>query len=471
MAKIIIDPLTRVSGVLGIEVEIKGNQIVDARCKGNQFRGFERMFQGRDPLDIIWLSSRVCGICSTHHALTSTLAIENALGVDPDFNGKLAREIANGFEFLQNHLRQLYLFAFPDYVEVSNLNPVSLSLTPEEADYRLTEKLTAKINEDIKGAITNSRLAHRAIAMLTGKVPHGHGIFVGGITAKIDIQDIEGLEFTVKVIKEYVQKILLEDINIISDYYKDYFELGRGYGNFMDGGVFADYEGTIKYAEPGVMINGIRENLNVKNITENVHSSWLESKTEYLIPGVDQPPMPNAYKKQGYSWVVSPRYKGYALEGGPLARMTINGYYHRGISAMDRLTARGLELEKICESIEGALKLLKIGEPFQKQWEIPLEGKGVGISGASRGTLGHWISIKDKKVANYTLVTPSQWNLSPMDNKGVKGPVETALIGTKINNVKSPVEIGRIVRSFDPCLNCGAHVISDSYEPFTIDIV
>ncbi|MEG2017789.1 MAG: nickel-dependent hydrogenase large subunit [Clostridium sp.] len=471
MSKIVIDPITRVSGLLGIEVEIKNNKIIDAKCKGNQFRGFEKMFEGRDPLDIIRLAPRICGICSTHHTLAATEAMEDAFKVIPDVNGKLAREIANGFEFLQNHLRQIYLFAIPDYVQIIDLNPITKNQGPREADYRLPGNLTMKINKDIEGAIEYSRLAHKAIAILAGKAPHCHGIYVGGITTDIGIQQIEELIYIINKIKAFINIKLLEDIYIIADYYKDYYSMGKGYGNFITGGVFEDYEAPIKYSIAGVMINGSIEKLDKEKISENIFSSWLENSTGEIKPGIDQPPIPSAYKNGAYSWVEAARYNGYALEGGPLARMIINGYYKRGVSVMDRLIARVLEAQKLCESIEAAINVLKIGKPYQQEWKIPEKGAGSAIIGAARGCLGHWINIDKKKVSNYTIIPPSAWNLSPTDGRGVRGPVEEALIGTTINNVTNPVEIGRIVRSFDPCLNCAAHVVSDRYEPFEVKIV
>ena len=115
MHNIIVDPVTRVSGLLSIEVQVENNKVVDAKAGGNQFRGFEKMFEGRSPLDMIRLTPRICGICSTHHALTSVRALEDAMKINPDENGRIIRDIANGFEFIQNYLRWTYFFVFPDY--------------------------------------------------------------------------------------------------------------------------------------------------------------------------------------------------------------------------------------------------------------------------------------------------------------------------------------------------------------------
>jgi hydrogenase large subunit len=102
---------------------------------------------------------------------------------------------------------------------------------------------------------------------------------------------------------------------------------------------------------------------------------------------------------------------------------------------------------------------LKPGESSYVDYSIPDESQGVGLVEAARGALGHWIEIKDKKIANYQCVVPSTWNLSPRDDRGQPGPVEQALIGTKIKDESNPFEVVRIVRSFDPCIACAVHCI------------
>ncbi|MDF2596058.1 MAG: hupL, partial [Clostridia bacterium] len=119
-----IDPVSRVSGLLDISVEVENNSIVEARSGGMQFRGFEAMFRERPPLDMPYLTARTCGICCTHHTLAATLALEEALGVIPSPNGVVVRELTDGFELLQNHLRHVYQFVFPDYVNIENVSPL-----------------------------------------------------------------------------------------------------------------------------------------------------------------------------------------------------------------------------------------------------------------------------------------------------------------------------------------------------------
>ena len=129
-------------------------------------------------------------------------------------------------------------------------------------------------------------------------------------------------------------------------------------------------------------------------------------------------------------------------------------------SVLGRHLARALSAKFITDAMDKWLLELKPGEPTFVEYTIPEESRGVGITEAARGALGHWIEIQDKKIANYQCVVPTTWNISPRDDKGNPGPVEQALIGTKVKDENNPFELVRIVRSFDPCLACSIHLIT-----------
>ena len=470
MTTIRIDPVTRISGLLNIEVQVENNKIVDAKVSGSQFRGFEKMFEGRPPFDIIRLVPRVCGICSTHHAITSVRAFENAMNITPDLNGRIARDIANGFEMLQNYIRHIYFFVIPDYVKLINVNPLFKTGTSEQVDYRLNDEDTNKINEDYLEAVRLSREAHKALAVLVGKVPHPHGIWIGGITTDIGIQQIQAIKYSISIIKDFINRKLIPDIEIISKVYNDYYKIGSGYGNLMNYGLYNDYDKNINYVDAGLIIKGQNEKFDINNITRDIENSWMKAPNNILIPGISAPPEPDAFKPKAYTWIDAPRYRGSAMEVGALARMTISGKYRHGISVMDRIVAKAYEAKVICEVIEKLIEMLKLSEEEQQVLQSPIKAKGVGLSEAERGSLAHWITVENGMISNYTLIPPSAWNFSPTDRKGLKGTVEQALIGAEINDINAPVEIGRIVRSFDPCLNCAVHVTSNRHKPINIII-
>ena|SRR5690554_277374 len=101
--KIVINPVTRISGFMEIEAYIENNRIVDAKTEGLMYRGFEKMLEGRKPFDAVYFTQRICGICSTAHSMASTLALEDALGIVPGEQGRYLRDIIHGAEFLLNN--------------------------------------------------------------------------------------------------------------------------------------------------------------------------------------------------------------------------------------------------------------------------------------------------------------------------------------------------------------------------------
>jgi len=190
--------------------------------------------------------------------------------------------------------------------------------------------------------------------------------------------------------------------------------------------------------------------------------------------------IPEEGKKGAYSWLKSPRYGGMVFEVGPLARIMVN--YAGGNSAvkslvdstlsqanlrpealfsvMGRNLARALETKLIADAMADWILQLKPGEPAYISYKLPEESTGMGLVGAARGALGHWIQIRESKIANYQVITPSTWNISPKDDRNQPGPLEQAIIGTKIKDEANPFEIVRIVRAFDPCLACSIHLLN-----------
>ena len=126
-------------------------------------------------------------------------------------------------------------------------------------------------------------------------------------------------------------------------------------------------------------------------------------------------------------------------------------------SVMGRHLARAISAKVVADNLVKWLLELKPGEPTYVEYEIPEESVGMGLIEGSRGALGHWIEIKDKKITNYQAVVPTTWNASPRDDNGNPGPMEQALIGTPVKDKDNPFELVRIVRSFDPCLACSIH--------------
>ncbi|HID46425.1 MAG TPA: hydrogenase 1 large subunit, partial [Chromatiaceae bacterium] len=270
----------------------------------------------------------------------------------------------------------------------------------------------------------------------------------------------------------------------------------------------------------GAIINGNLKEVHPVNlrdseeIQEFVPHSWYkypdEAKGLHPWDGITDPNYelgPNAKgtrtdieeidEQAKYSWIKAPRWKGHAMEVGPLARYIVG--YARGheeiteqinftlkeldvplealFSTLGRTAARALEADwaadKMRYFMDKLLANIKAGDSSTanvENWDPstwPAEAKGVGFSEAPRGALGHWIRIKDTRIENYQCVVPTTWNGSPRDNKGNIGAFEASLMNTKVERKEEPVEILRTLHSFDPCLACSTHVMSEDGQELT----
>ena len=204
----------------------------------------------------------------------------------------------------------------------------------------------------------------------------------------------------------------------------------------------------------GIINDGKQLKFNLEEIQESITYAWYER--------VESETRPTPEKTIAYSWVKAPRYHGLSFEGGPLARKIIRtGNVTSGtiaIGAMARLVARAEEAELIATWMEDWMKQLPANGQYIIPLGIPDKNQAIQINDAPRGPLLHSITAMNEEVSSYHIISPSTWNFSPKDETGGRGPVEEALIGAIVDPI-NPVEPGRIIRSFDPCLTCATHFI------------
>jgi hydrogenase large subunit len=504
--KVTIDPLTRIEGHMKIEATVDGGEVKDARCAGTLFRGFEIVLKGRDPRDAQRITQRVCGVCPTVHGTAATLNLDSAFGIAdkvPD-NGRVMRNLILGANYLQSHILHFYHLTALDYVDVTalaeyngddqELNSVKnfiargelAPFTPRyEGDYRFDTETNQKLVKHYLTALEMRRLSHEMLTIFGGKMPHNAAVVPGGVTEWPTVDKIAGFLWRLNRIRDFIDNIYVPDVIKVAQTYPDYFKIGDGPGNFLCYGVF-DLDGTSDdYATRDRLFNqgavkGLSNlsSLETKDITESVTHSWYEDQ-EPKRP-LDQETKPAARKKDGYSWIRSPRYQGEVYEVGPLARWVVSYLAGNKVvkealdgcisalkvqlgdlnSVLGRHAARALDTKVVADSMASWLLELKPGEPVCADYEIPEESEGMGIVDGPRGALGHWIRIKDQRIDRYQLIVPTTWNGGPKDEKGQYGPMEQALLGTKVKDAANPFELVRIARSFDPCLACSVHTVN-----------
>lgn len=356
-------------------------------------------------------------------------------------------------------------------------------------------------------------------AIFGGKNPHPQSIVVGGVTCVQDIKNPARIALFKQLLEQsraFIKGAYLPDIYMAGTMYaeeatdkdatyKGVGGTGGGLLNYMSYGDFrlddtGFYNAKTLFPSGLVLEGDISKVFEVDpaKITEDVTHSWYkgdqplhpydgETIPEYT--GLERKADGYAYLKtdEKYSWIKSPRYDGKPVEVGPLARMVVG--YVKGdpkikkyvdnfltrsklpitvlFSTVGRTAGRAIETElmgdTMMEWVDELAKNAASGD--LSTWTefdfdvVAADTKGMGLAEAPRGSLGHWVKIKDGKVTNYQAVVPSTWNAGPRDAKGQLGAYEASLIGTKVANPEEPLEIIRTVHSFDPCIACAVHVL------------
>lgn len=463
--KIGIDPVTRIEGHLKAEVEVAGGKVVNAHVTGGMYRGFEQILIGRDPRDATQITQRICGVCPTAHATASALALDDAFGVELTDNGRIARNLILGANYLQSHILHFYHLAALDYCN----GPDTAPFIPRYAnnDMRLPKELNDVAVGQYLEALEIRKICHEMVALLGGKMPHVQGIVVGGSTEIPTREALNAYAERFKKVKQFVLEKYIPIVYLLAGPYGDLLKTGVGHKNLVSWGVFPlDNKGNT-LLKSGVYTDGKDYAVDPAMIKEYVKYSWFDDSTTGLNP-TEGKTLPNPNKPGAYSFIKAPRYNGKPHEGGPLARMwatnpelSATGQKELGVtrlrdigdacfSILGRHVARAEETALVAAAVEEWLSQAQPGKETFVPADIPDSAQGLGMTEAPRGALLHYIDIKDQKIANYQVTSATIWNANPRDDMGQRGPIEEALIGVPVPDVQSPVNVGRLIRSFDP---------------------
>lgn len=458
-----IDPMTRIEGHLAIEVTVDNvngqQQIIDAKSNGTLFRGFEKILKGRDPLDAPHVTQRICGVCPISHGMASNMNLESAFGITPPDNGRIIRNLTLGANFVSSHILHFYHLAALDYIDTTGV----LDMAPWAPRYVTPDM----VNGDTAAGLVNHyvealkmrRKAHQMGAIMGGKMPCSPVFVPGGCTEHPTTRKIDDFRVLLNELRGFIDTVMIPDVLAVAELFPQYYGIGKGCGNLLAFGVFdQDADGKSKLFARGRYTDEQLLDVDTSEITEYVKYSKYTNSSGLLNPvnGITEP---DAQKNGAYSWLKAPRYSDAVHETGPLARMWVNGDYANGISVLDRLAARALEAKKVAAAMNNWLDELMPGEPVFKYTKTAEDASGIGLTEAPRGALGHWIDIKSSKIERYQIVTPTNWNASPKDDLEQNGAIEQALIGTPVADIEQPIEVLRVVHSFDPCLACAVHML------------
>ncbi|MFQ6608465.1 MAG: nickel-dependent hydrogenase large subunit [Fidelibacterota bacterium] len=506
--KITIDPFTRLEGHLRIEVEVENGKVKDAWSTSPLFRGMEIVLKNRDPRDAWYLSQRICGVCPISHGHTSTFGLEDAFGVTPPDNARIIRNIIEGAQFVHSHILAFYHLHALDYVDVVS----ALSARPTEASLKkVQKKLKSFVESGQLGPFANAYWGHPAyklspeinllavahylealemqakasqlLALFGGKFPHMMTAAPGGVTITPTSETLAKAFSMVKELQDWVTNVYIPDVLAVAPHYLDWAAIGTGHTNYLAWGVFEDdsHDPEKRLLPQGAVFDGKLElhKPSVNQVTEHITHSWYTDKSAPRNPaeGQTKPKYTGINPDDKYSWVKAPRLNGKPMEVGPLSRMLV-AYLSGGekaqslinstlealgvggkpevlLSTLGRVAARALECKLIVdEMVDWTGELTENIKNDQTDlwysYDLPDSAMGVGTWEAPRGALAHWNNIENGVLKNYQVVSPSTWNFSPRDDNGTRGPVEEALIGTPVENPEQPIEVMRVVHSFDP---------------------
>ncbi|MFH1660372.1 MAG: nickel-dependent hydrogenase large subunit [Pseudomonadota bacterium] len=466
------------------------------------------------------------------HAL-DWVDVVSALKADPKATSALAQSISSWplsspgyFRDIQNRLKK--------FVESGQLGPFMNGYWGNPA-YKLPPEANLMAVAHYLEALDFQKEIVKVHTIFGGKNPHPNWL-VGGVPCAINMEgtgavgavNMERLNLVKSIIDrsiEFTEQVYIPDLIAIAKFYKGWLYGGglsgknvMSYGDIPDKA--NDYSAGNLLLPRGAIINGDLSKVHEidlkdpEQIQEFVAHSWYkypdESKGLHPFDGVTEPSFVLGPNTKGtktnikeldeggkYSWIKAPRWRGHAMEVGPLARYIIG--YAQGnkefkepvdallkeldapvtalFSTLGRTAARGLECQwaahKMSYFFDKLMTNLKAGDLNTaniEKWEPstwPKEAMGAGFTEAPRGALGHWIRIKDTKIDNYQCVVPTTWNGGPRDHKGQIGAFEASLMDTPVAKADEPLEILRTLHSFDPCLACSTHVMSPDGQEMT----
>ena len=548
--RIVVDPITRIEGHLRIDVEVDGGKVRNSWSSGQMWRGIEVILQGRDPREAWLFTQRICGVCTTVHAIASVRAVENALNLEIPLNAQYIRNLMLAAHGLHDHIVHFYHLSALDWVDVTSAlkgDPAKTaalaeSLSPWQGNSRrefqkVKDKLADFVASGQLGIFTNGywnhpamhlspevnllavahyfqaleyqRKANQVVATLGSKTPNIQNLAVGGVANAINLDNLTTINMDVLYrikdllaeVQTFVEQVYVPDVIAIGAMYPEWLGYGAGVTNYMAvPDLPLDTKGTQFDLPGGTIMEGKLETVKPidhfgdpyfrENVSECIARAWYDGDwTRHPYEEETVPKYTDFQDNGKYSWVKAPRFDGHPMQVGPLAQMLIG--YARGDAAIkqevDSALAQASSIANVKltpavlhstlgRHLARALRAKLLASLALKHWDLLAanigkgdyttynkpefpkgEQRGFGFHEAPRGTLSHWVVIKDGRIANYQAVVPSTWNAGPRDAKGQPGPYEASLLGNPVADAEHPLEVVRTVHSFDPCLACAVH--------------
>ena len=384
--RITIDPLTRIEGHLRVDVEVDGGEVTKAWSSGQMFRGLENILKGRDPRDAWIFVQRICGVCTTVHALASVRSVEDALKLEIPKNAQYIRNLVQSIHALHDHIVHFYALSALDWVDVVSAldaDPVATSKLAETlSDWPgNSAKRFQAVKDKVKGLVASGQLgpfanaywghpamklppeanlmavshylealdyqrkATMALGIISGKNPHIQNLSVGGVTAAINLDNdstlnMERLYYVKQLVEEvrgFINNVYLNDVVAVGALYKEWLPYGAGVTNYLAApDMFLNTAGTEFDLPGGTIMDGdlstikpissISDEYFKSNVEESIARAWYDGDWSKHPWEEDTEPKYTDFQDEGrYTWLKAPRFQGKPMQVGPLSQLLV-GY-------------------------------------------------------------------------------------------------------------------------------------------------
>ncbi|HUB71080.1 MAG TPA: Ni/Fe hydrogenase subunit alpha [Acidimicrobiales bacterium] len=460
MSEIVIEPVTRIEGHAKITLFVGADgEVTDAHFHVTQFRGFERIAQGRPVHEMPSLMARICGICPVSHLIASAKACDEILGVAVPPVAVRLRRVMNLAQIVQSHALSFFHLSSPDLLLGFDHDPASRNIVG----------VAAQAPQLARDGIALRRFGQEIIERLGGKRIHPAWVVPGGVSAPLSEPQRDAILASVPEARKIAARTL--------EWYKEnlasWAEEAALFGSFPSLYMGLVHEtGNVAYSDGGLRV--------------------VDGRGAHLLDGVDPRPYWDFLGEavEPWSYLKSTYFKplGYP-EGmyrvGPLARLNVADQlgtedadvelaeYRLRLGRFPNSSfhyhwARLIEVVHCVAMIEALLSDPDIlGDDVRSRAAVN-RSEGVGVSEAPRGTLFHHYRVDDNGIVQWVNLVIATGHNSLAMNRSV---LQVARHYVKGDEVKEGAlnRVEAVIRAYDPCLSCSTHAVGQM--PLQIDIV
>ena len=420
-----VEHLTRVEGHGNIVVNMRDGRLEKAQLEIVEApRYFEAMLKGRSFHEAAIITSRICGICSLGHQMTSMKATEQALGLTVSEQTVLLRKLLIHGATIQSNVLHAYFLAAPDFLKVGSVFP-----------------LVASHPEVVLRALRMKRLANDVGEIVGGRAVHPITPVPGGFTRIPTAEELG--ELRRRLTEELKPDLIatVETMQALAGEIPD-FTRETEFISLRSDDDYALYDGDICSSDTGCVPD----------------SMYRELTNEYIVP---------------HSTSKHCRHNRSSYFVGALARWNNNHDRLCGL-AREAAAAMGLEpgccnpyMNTIAQVVEAAHcamdgiaiidELLERGlQPEAPNQEPNRFGTGVGATEVPRGILYHEYTYdRQGRLTAANCIIPTGQNLANIDDDMKKLVPE--ILGQTQEEIVGNLEM--LVRAYDPCISCSVHML------------